>query len=221
MQGTLVHFVKDHDNKRSLYSISRQSMTISRELEVPAIPPAEDEASTIYARKTKAKAKHQGCQQVMSKWESKALHSKYPQWVKQADVDQDKTHRWLKGAGLKAETEGFIIAAQDQTLSTWWYQRNVLKKPYIDPKCRLCGHFDEAIDHLVSGCPELAKTEYIQRHNKAAAHMHWKIFKEFGIEVKDRWYEHEPTTVTEKNNITILWDMPIDTPRRLIGQTLC
>ena len=45
--------------------------------------------------------------------------------------------------------------------------------------------FEETIDHLVSGCPELAKTEYIHRHNKAAAHMHWKICQEFGIEVKE------------------------------------
>ena len=37
--------------------------------------------------RTKAKAKHQGRQQLMSKWESKALHGKYPQWVKQADMD--------------------------------------------------------------------------------------------------------------------------------------
>ncbi|CAH3147912.1 unnamed protein product, partial [Porites evermanni] len=55
--------------------------------------------------------------------------------------------------------------------------------------------FDETIDHLVSGCPELAKTKYIHRHNKAAAHMHWKICKEFGIEVKERCYEREPKTV--------------------------
>ena len=55
----------------------------------------------------------------------------------------------------------------------------------MDPKCRLCGRFDETIDQLVSGCPELAKTEYIHRHNKAATHMHWKICKEFGIEVKE------------------------------------
>ena len=37
---TLLHFVKDHDDRMSLYSISRQSMKFSRELAVPAIPPA-------------------------------------------------------------------------------------------------------------------------------------------------------------------------------------
>ena len=127
--------------------------------------------------------------------------------MKQADVDQDKTHRWLKAAGLKAEIEGFVIAAQDQSLATsCWYQYNILKKPDVDPKCRLCGRFDYTIDHLVSGCPELAKTEYIHRFNKAAAHMHWKICKEFVIEVKERWYEHEPKTVTENDSVTILWD---------------
>ena len=105
---TLLHFVKDHDDRKSLYFISRQSMKFSRGLGLPAIPPAE--YYTTYARITKAKAKHQGCQQLRSTWKSKAIHGKYPQRVKQADVDQDKTHRWLKAAGLKAETEGFIIA---------------------------------------------------------------------------------------------------------------
>ena len=130
-------------------------------------------------------------------------------------MDQDKTHRWLKAAGLKAETEGFIFAAQDQSLPTRWYQHNVLKKPDVNPKCRLCGNFDGTIDRLVSGFPELAKTEYTHRHNKAAAHMHWKMCREFGIEVKERWYENEPRTVTEKNSVTILWDMPIHTDRTI------
>ena len=70
-------------------------------------------------------AKHQGRQKFRPKWESKALHGKYLQRVKQADVDQDKTHRWLKAAGLREETEGFIIAAQDQSLATSWYQQNM------------------------------------------------------------------------------------------------
>ena len=107
----IIIIIKDHDDRKPLYSISRQSIKLSRELGVPAIPPAEDEANTSYARRTKAKAKHQGLQQLRSKWESKALQGKYPQRVKQADVDQDKTNRWLKSAGLKVETERFIIAA--------------------------------------------------------------------------------------------------------------
>ena len=105
-------------------------MKFSRELGVPAISLAEGEANTTYARRTKAKAKQQ------------ALHGKYPQRVKQADVDHDKTHKWLKAAGLKAETEGFIIAAQHQNLPTRWHQQNILKKPDVDPKCRLCGRRD-------------------------------------------------------------------------------
>ena len=48
-QDILLHFFKDHDDRKSLYSIRRQSMNFNRELEVPAIPPAEDEANTTYA----------------------------------------------------------------------------------------------------------------------------------------------------------------------------
>ena len=64
----LLHFVKDHDDRKSVYSISRQSMKFSRELGVPVIPPAEDVTNTTHARRTKAKAKHQGRQQLRSKW---------------------------------------------------------------------------------------------------------------------------------------------------------
>ena len=45
--------------------------------------------------------------------------------------------------------------------------------------------------------------------------MHWKICKDFGIEVKEGWYEHEPKTVTENDSVTILWDMPIHTDRTI------
>ena len=45
--------------------------------------------------------------------------------------------------------------------------------------------------------------------------MHGKICKEYGIEVKERWYEHEAKTVTEKDSGTILWDMPIHNDRTI------
>ena len=97
-QDTLLHFVKDHDHRKSLYSMSRQSMKFSRELEMSPIPAAEDEVTTTCTCITKAKAKHQGRQQLRFKWESKALHSKYPQQVKQADVDHDKDPQMAKSS---------------------------------------------------------------------------------------------------------------------------
>ena len=45
--------------------------------------------------------------------------------------------------------------------------------------------------------------------------MHWAICKEFSIEVKERWYEHEPKTVTWNDSVTIPWDMPIHTDRTI------
>ena len=120
-KDTLLYFVKDHDGRKPLSSISRQSMNNS------------------YARRKKAKAKHQGCQQLRSKWVSKALHGKYPQRVKQAKVDHDKTHRWLKAAGLKAEIEGFIIAAQDQSLPTQWlYCHNLYQSSHFVIPVAIC-----------------------------------------------------------------------------------
>ena len=66
-----------------------------------------------------------------------------------------------------------------------------------------------------SGCPELAKTEYIKRHNNAAAYMHWKILKHYNIKANDKWYEHQPETVTENGKVTMLWDMQVHTDKTI------
>ena len=64
-----------------------------------------------------------------------------------ADVDQGNTHQWLCSAGLKAETEGFVIAAQDQRLFTRNYQAKIIKNG-ADPKCWFCEKFEKIVDHL-------------------------------------------------------------------------
>ena len=48
-KDTLLYFVKDHDGRKPLSSISRQSMKFSWELGVPVMPPAEDGANNSYA----------------------------------------------------------------------------------------------------------------------------------------------------------------------------
>ena len=34
--------------------------------------------------------------------------------------------------------------------------------------CRICGQFQGTIDHIVVGCPDLAKTEYPHKHLQKA-----------------------------------------------------
>lgn len=66
---------------------------------------------------------------------------------------------------LKKETEGLILAAQDQAFRT-----NAIKaridRSQTDSICRVCKKVDETVNHLVSECGTLAQKEYKRRHDK-------------------------------------------------------
>ena len=87
----------------------------------------------------------------------------------------------------------------------------------MESKCRMCSQYEETVDHIVSGCEVLAKTEYISRHDKAAAYLHWNICQDHDIEIIDKWYEHKPESVTHNKDskITIMWDMLVNTDRTI------
>ena len=103
------------------------------------------------------------------------IHGRYPKRKREADVDDYKTNQWLRSTGLKAETEGLvIIAAKGQSLPTKSYFARIVKDD-TSPLYRICHKHEETVDDIISGCPELAKTDHLERHNKAAAYIHWKV----------------------------------------------
>ena len=55
------------------------------------------------------------------------------------------------------ETEGFIIAAQDQRLYTTNYQARIIKNE-DDSKYRMLDQYDENVDHLVFSCSVIRPT---------------------------------------------------------------
>ena len=73
------------------------------------------------------------------------------------------------------------------------------------------------MDHIVSGCEVLAKTEYISTDDKASAYLHCNICQDHDIEVTGKWYEHKPESVTHNKDskITIMWDIPVNTDRTI------
>jgi hypothetical protein len=93
---------------------------------------------------------------------------------------------------MKGETESTIVAAQDQAVSANSFKSNILKEE-ISSKCRLCKQHEEIIDHLTSGFPILAKIEYLTRHHRVGAHLHYSICKALGIKTTEKWYTHTHT----------------------------
>ena len=71
-------------------------------------------------------------------------------------------------------------------------------------KYKMRSQHEETVDHIVSGCEVLAKTEYISRHNNAAAYLHWSICK-----------DHDTVMHNKDNTITIMWDMLVNNDRTI------
>ena len=95
------------------------------------------------------------------------LHGRYWSRLEENHLDKELTFMWLKSRTLKPSTEGMIMAAQDQSLKTKNYQYAIMKSiAWTDANCRLCKGSLETIDHIVSACPVLARTSYIERHNR-------------------------------------------------------
>lgn len=89
------------------------------------------------AAKDIKKAKETNLEDREKGWREKPLHWKITLRTDYADVDRSKTHHWLSSLDLKGETEGFIFAAQDQTISIRAYKERILNNG-ADANCRLC-----------------------------------------------------------------------------------
>jgi hypothetical protein len=89
-------------------------------------------------------------------------------------------------------------------------------KEEIDRKCQLCKQYEETIEHLTSGCPILAKNEYLMRHDRVGAHLHYSICKALGIKTTEKWYTHMPKPVCEHEDVTVLWIQEVHTDREVL-----
>jgi len=116
------------------------------------------------------------------KLKKKVMHGQYIRDIDRQLISEEDTFIRLSKGDLKAETESEIVVAQDQVLQTKYYTTKILNTE-TDSKCRLCQHFDETIDHIISACPILAKEQYIKRCDKVCAQLHFNIRKETGVQL--------------------------------------
>jgi hypothetical protein len=159
-------------------------------------------------------AKHKSLSNRKDNFLSKKLHPIFYKTVTALNISEGDSWLWLKKGYLKKETEGLILAAQNQALRSRWVQHNI-DKIDVSPKCRMCGERDETIAHIVSECSQLAQNDYKNcRHDKVAAILHWQFCKSYGFDHAEKSYNHfvdKNNRVLENDSIKLLWDFSIQT----------
>jgi len=189
----LVEYVDTKENPLIQFVRTHQHNTDSAVLQTARCLKAEIQKETRKIESITEKTKE--------KWHGKRMHGQLPRNLEEKLVDIEQSYRWLKSGDIKGETESKIVAAQDKEISTNSFKNKILKEE-IESKLRLCKQHEETIDHLTSGCPILAKNEYLMRYDKVCTHLHYSICKALGTETTDKWYTHMPKPVCVKREMS-------------------
>jgi hypothetical protein len=200
-QGRLISILRERDALKKSHSIQGDATRFRNALHL------DDDCDT-----SDVKTADQG--QREARWKEKPLHGQHPKIMDKPSIDSDVSYNWLKKGLLNAETESNILAIQDQCIRTRNYEKHILKLD-VEDRCRCCHGPPETVHHLLSACPELAPREYLYRHDQVCKYVHWCVSKQAGLEVPEKWYEHQPESVVENASTKILWDMPIITDRSI------
>ena len=131
-------------------------------------------------------------------------------------IDIEASIKWLTSADLFAETEGFLIAIQDQVILTRNYMKYILEQPNIDELCRRCGKETDTIQHITVACEQLTPTEYVERHDGVAKVVQQELAEaDELIANKSPYYKYTPANVLEKDNLKLYWNRSIITDKTI------
>lgn len=145
-------------------------------------------------------------------WESKALHGRFYAALHQTEVDTKASNSYLTAGYLFPETEGMMLAIQDQVVKTRTYARHILNQQIETTKCRLCHTCEESVQHLSSGCATIAATRYLERHNNMGKVVHQLVCLNRGLlERFTAHYKYVPQTILENESTKVYWDFTVVT----------
>ena len=92
-----------------------------------------------------------------------------------------------------------------------------LMRKTTNTSCRLCNQYPETVEHILSGCPELAHRHYLWRHNDALKHVLSALLVKHGIRERHINPTQEPRSyyINREKNIEIIWDCSVTTGTRM------
>ena len=95
-----------------------------------------------------------------------------------------------------------------QLLPAHIYYQKKLGHEIPTNQCRLCNTKPETVAHVVTGCPRLAQSEYLYRHNNGIKCLYFSLHYNLVNKVP-HWNGITPKPVVNNTNVSIHWDIPI------------
>ena len=150
----------------------------------------------------------------LTAWTQKALHERYPNEIRQPNVDKVASLRWLTDGVIFPDTEGFMVAIQDQVVLARNYCKYIIRDGTEDDSCRRCHTAPETIQHIVPGCPSLAPVEYKRRHDLVAGLIHQELaLRYILLQERTPYYKYTPACVLQNEVVTLYWDRTVLTDK--------
>lgn len=155
-------------------------------------------------------------EQKLQKWLQKSLHGRHRRDLLNPNVDKISSNVWLKRGELFPETEGFLLAIQDQIIDTRNYRKHIIKDSSISDLCRHCHSASETIQHITGACRSITQTDYKHRHDQVAAIVHqYLAYKHKLIQEKTAYYKYKPEIILESDEFKLYWDRTIITDKTI------
>ena len=121
-----------------------------------------------------------------------------------SEISHEKTLIWLRKGNLKRESESLLITARNNAIKTS-YVKAKIDKTQQNSECRLCGDWNETINHTIGERSKLRQKEYKIRHDLVGED------NKFKFNQKNKWYKHNPESVLKNEMHKINWDFMIQT----------
>ena len=120
---------------------------------------------------------------------------------------------WLnKWRSCPSHTIAGVFELYEQLLLTKLYSS---KKTHTscpgDVTCRLCGHAQESVPHILAGCSALAQNKYLLRHNMALKVLFYELPRDQDLlDEVPPWYSPVmPKPVYKSEQVEAWWDVPV------------
>ena len=84
----------------------------------------------------------------------------------------------MKSLTLKRSTKSTIYAIQTNNIHIKYIKKNIYKR-IEDDTCRPFKQKKETIQHVISSCPVVIPTVYIERHDKVCKYIHICLVKKY------------------------------------------